>query len=296
MAININTLKVNTTNVNSFETINELLDKEDYIKEKYNEEEAERIISPIRKSFIKDMHQSVLDNAKTYSSFFTRMLEGDNQKTAKFMRENIYQALLALATAVDSFEDEKHNALHLSRISWYAGLLAKLHILEHQDEYPDYNAHTFGRDVAKAAPLHDIGKACLPKKLINSTQKYKPNALEMEILKAHVPAGAEMLNIPGKDEGKKNRINLAINIVRGHHLPEYGGGNPRPSLAGNIVKLVDVLDAGTSVRPYKPALSFDEVVERWIMSSRRVSFDPAVVQTFYRHKTEFKRLHSQLHV
>lgn len=242
------------------------------------------------------MNLSAIDNAQTYSLFFTNMLRDKNRKTAKFMRGNIYHALVTLAMTVDSFEDENHNARHLQRISWYAGLLAKLHVLEHQEEYPLYNAFIFGRDVAKVAPLHDIGKACLPKKLINSSQRYKPNSLEMEILKAHVPAGAEMLNIPGKDKGRKNRINLAINIIRGHHLPEYGGGNPRPSLAGQIVKLVDVLDAGTSARSYKPALPFDEVVERWIMSSDRVSFEPAIVQTFYQHKDKFKKLYERLHL
>ncbi len=283
-------------NSHSLQTLGELCKIEDYLRNKFNNGEAEKIVQPLRESFLNDIHSLTLDNARTHSSFFTRMLKDSDQRTAKFMRKNIYRALLALAAAVDSFEDEEHNARHLRRISAYAGLLARLHIQEHQEEYPGYNAETFGKDVAKAAPLHDIGKACLPKKLINCSQKYPPQGLEMEIMKAHVPAGVEMLNIPGKDEGKKTRIYLAINIIREHHLPEYGGGNPRPSLAGQVVKLVDVLDAGTSVRSYKPALPFGKVVEEWIMSSQRVSFDPAVVQTFYHHQEKFRRLYQRMQV
>ncbi len=284
-----------TTSQSCLETLNIIRREEEILVPLIGREQAHAWTQQQTTAFIRDMHQAALSTAQTYRSFFTRMLDDKDAETALFMRENIYQALRKLAASVDMYEEGGHTSQHLDRVEQYAGLLSFHHISRHQAAYPQYDPEQYSRDVAKVAPLHDIGKVCLPKDLIDSSQRYSSDAAEREIMKVHVECGAIMLDIPGKERGKETRINLALHVIRGHHSPEYGPGNPRPSLAAAIVKVVDVLDAGTSIRPYKAALPFDKVVDEWIMNHRGTRFDPEVADTFYTHRTEFRDLHDRLH-
>ena len=114
-----------------------------------------------------------------------------------------------------------------------------------------------GRDqlvqVGTAALLHDIGKSKVPQEVL-----FKQGPLddaEWHAMAQHPRLGANILL--EQDDIDPNAIGAAFC----HHLRGDGGGYPqaavpvRPSGTSRLVRICDVFEALTSVRPYKHALT-----------------------------------------
>ena len=84
--------------------------------------------------------------------------------------------------------------------------------------------------------------------------------------------------------------------MEGHHEKWNGTGYPGQKsgrdipLSARIVAVADVFDALTSKRPYKKKFSFDESIS-YITDERGRHFDPEIIDSFIRHKTEFFNLY-----
>jgi putative two-component system response regulator len=129
-----------------------------------------------------------------------------------------------------------------------------------------------------AARMHDIGKLAVPDSIL-----LKPGRLtdgEREIMQQHTLAGAELLaksNIP--------QMHIAEEIARHHHEWWNGKGYPHRlsgtgiPIAARITAIVDVFDALTHVRPYKPAWPVSQALHE-IRTLRGVQFDPDVTDLF----------------
>lgn len=105
---------------------------------------------------------------------------------------------------------------------------------------------------AVAGFLHDIGKVKIPKNVINKPGKL--NNLEYVIIQSHTAYSTSLLF-----ETKLPRPFMQMILY--HHENEDGSGYPRglgkdqiPVLA-KVCHIIDVFDALTSRRPYKPAKS-----------------------------------------
>ncbi|MEE4365181.1 MAG: HD domain-containing phosphohydrolase [Desulfotignum sp.] len=105
---------------------------------------------------------------------------------------------------------------------------------------------------AVAGFLHDIGKVKIPKNVINKPGKL--NNLEYVIIQSHTAYSTSLLF-----ETKLPRSFMQMILY--HHENEDGSGYPRelgkdqiPVLA-KVCHIIDVFDALTSRRPYKPAKS-----------------------------------------
>jgi putative nucleotidyltransferase with HDIG domain len=132
------------------------------------------------------------------------------------------------------------------------------------------------RDIEIAAKLHDIGK-------IESTytdilsKKSGLTAEEREIIESHVLKGVEVL------EQLSSFSEEVIASVRGHHERVDGRGYPdglegdEIPLPARIIKVCDAIDAMLSDRPYRKALSLEQVREQLIVYSGR-QFDLGVVK------------------
>lgn len=130
-----------------------------------------------------------------------------------------------------------------------------------------------------AALLHDVGKRFIPVEVLNA--KYPLDDEQKKLMHTHAYAGMDFL---------REKYSFSGYVHQGvfqHHEWYDGSGYPlgrsgeEISLFARIIKLVDVYDAMTSNRPYRPAISNGDVVE-YMMAGSGQEFDPLVLETFLR--------------
>ncbi len=132
-------------------------------------------------------------------------------------------------------------------------------------------------DVRRGALLHDIGKIGIPDSILN-----KPGPLsaeEWEVMRRH-PIYAYNLLSP------ITYLQNSLHIPLYHHEKWDGTGYPHGlkgkeiPLPARIFAVVDVWDALSSDRPYRPAWS-DQQARAYIQQQAGVHFDPHVVDSFF---------------
>lgn len=137
--------------------------------------------------------------------------------------------------------------------------------------------------IGLGAFLHDIGKTCIPNKILN-----KPGSLtteEMLQIKQHPVHGRNLLKGQAMVDPK------AVKIIYQHHERSDGSGYPeglnavQMHLFAKIVAVADVYDALVADRPYRPAYLPHQALE--ILAAESDHFDPEVLQMFYRHLTAY---------
>lgn len=172
--------------------------------------------------------------------------------------------LAALIRALDAREKEVGS--HSERVMNYARLLA-------QAAGIDQAAIS---DLAKGALLHDIGKIGISDNILLKPAKL--DDAEWEIMRQHPSVGYEILSGIRYFEG-------AAKLVLSHHERYDGTGYPHAlqgeaiPVSARIFALVDTLDAMTSYRPYRKALTYQAVREEVVKCSGK-QFDPKLVEVF----------------
>ncbi|GAB0055876.1 3'3'-cGAMP-specific phosphodiesterase 2 [Candidatus Magnetaquicoccaceae bacterium FCR-1] len=136
-----------------------------------------------------------------------------------------------------------------------------------------------------ASPMHDLGKIGIPDAILN-----KPGSLtdeEWRIMRSHTQIGHQVL---GNSDQPIIRTGAIISLQ--HHEKWDGTGYPN-GLAGEaihifarITSLIDVFDALTHKRTYKPAWSIEKAVGQ-IRKDRGTHFDPELVDLFLTHLDGF---------
>jgi HD-GYP domain-containing protein (c-di-GMP phosphodiesterase class II) len=130
--------------------------------------------------------------------------------------------------------------------------------------------------IGLASLLHDIGKARVPFEVLHSTGALTPE--ERAEMNKHTTHGAEiLLGLPKADP-------LSIATAFGHHRTLGGGGYPSclhapgDAIGTQIVKICDVYEALTAVRPYKPKMR--PVRAYRVMISMKDHFSPGLLRRF----------------
>lgn len=125
-----------------------------------------------------------------------------------------------------------------------------------------------------AAHLHDIGKMGVPENILNK----KGNLLPHEW--AHIQRHPEIgYNILSKSKG----LCTIAEIVLHHHERWDGKGYPhglktdKIPLGSRIIGVADSIDAMTTARPYREAMSWEQCREE-ILINKGMQFDPVVVE------------------
>jgi putative nucleotidyltransferase with HDIG domain len=172
--------------------------------------------------------------------------------------------LLSLANVIDLRDTATMG--HSKGVSDYAVLIAKE--LGLSDEHIEW--------IHKSGLLHDIGKIGIPDTIL-----FKPSRLtveEFEIIKQHPGRGAEIVQA-------NHSLSTLSPIIRHHHERYDGKGYPdglrdqEIPLEARILGLADAVQAMSSDRPYRKALSLPKIISE-VRENTGTQFDPRVVKAF----------------
>jgi putative two-component system response regulator len=133
------------------------------------------------------------------------------------------------------------------------------------------------RALRRAGIVHDIGKVAVPDSIL-----LKPSRLtrsEQTILRLHPVVGERIC-------ASLKSFQLVLPIIRHHHEKMDGSGYPdrlrgmQIPLAVRVLQIVDVYDALSTERPYKPALSAAAALDVMKNEVKKGWWDPEVLAAF----------------
>lgn len=131
-------------------------------------------------------------------------------------------------------------------------------------------------DFFRGATLHDIGKIGIPDSILLKPDRLTP--AEMTLMRQHTRYAFSVLS-------KVGFTGPVVDIPHYHHERWDGNGYPEGlkgeeiPLSARIFAIIDVWDALSSDRPYRPAWPEDRIIPHLQEQSGK-HFDPAVVDAF----------------
>lgn len=180
------------------------------------------------------------------------------------VQRSIYQALLGLANALEA--KDPYTRGHAERVGTWCAEVAQALGLSAPDR----------ERVAQAGLLHDIGKIGVPERVL-----LKRGALssdEWALMRRHPVIGAQIV-------APFEFLAEAGHMIRHHHERHDGSGYPdgldgaRVPLGARIIAVIDVYDALTSDRPYRPAMSREAAIAH-LAGAAGDTLDEEVVAAF----------------
>jgi response regulator RpfG family c-di-GMP phosphodiesterase len=214
-----------------------------------------------------------------YARDLRHMLEVERGQ--RELLQNAYlQTIAALASALES--KDTGTRAHSQRVQSYATTLAQA-----------IGTESLAKD--QSTPygflLHDVGKIGIPDGILQKPGPLSP--AERRRMQTHTVLGEAMLSGVAflKGEGLK--------IVRSHHERWDGRGYPdglakdEIPLGARIFAVADALDAMTSHRPYRRALSWS-AARKEIVDQRKRQFDPDVVDAFVGAEEALRQIRREL--
>ncbi len=168
----------------------------------------------------------------------------------------------SLITAIDA--KDPHTQGHSQRVSDYSVLIAQELGLD----------EALVNDIRIGSLLHDIGKIGIPDSILLKNGKL--NLAEIELMREHPRTGANILS-------QVKLLDPMRPAILEHHERLDGSGYPAKlmdkqiTLMGRIVAVADVFDAMTSNRPYRKALSVQDVLT-YLHEEAGHLFDSSCVQ------------------
>jgi ribonuclease P protein subunit RPR2 len=194
----------------------------------------------------------------------------------------------------ETFKRERERRHELRR-SYMATVRALCNAVEARDAYTGKHAErvaAYGMAIAREmdAPfaddpevefgflLHDVGKVAVPDAILWKPEPLTPE--ERTLMEKHPIVGWEILR-------EIDFLGEAKLVVRHHHERWDGTGYPdaldgdRIPLAARVFAVADVLDALTTLRPYRPPSPLGDARAE-IRDSAGSHFDPEIVEAFLR--------------
>jgi PAS domain S-box-containing protein/putative nucleotidyltransferase with HDIG domain len=176
------------------------------------------------------------------------------------LRQALEGAIRAIATTIEI--KDQYTAGHQRRVSKLSCAIAREMGLPLEQV----------EGIKVAGDIHDIGKIYVPTEILSKPGDLSP--MEFAIIKMHPQLGFDIL--------KKIEFPWPIaQIVLEHHERYDGSGYPA-GLKGEailtearIVMVADTVEAMSSHRPYRPALSFEDAIAE-VSSNRGRLYDPRV--------------------
>lgn len=230
---------------------------------------------------------------------YSAQLEREVQQRTVELEVARLEALNCLARAGEYRDDDTGE--HVLRVGRYVGIIAaglgfdpqRVELLE------------------QSAQLHDVGKIGIPDAVL-----LKPGKLDTDqrdLMRKHCKIGKSILRPMTDEEWQHVRqrlrwgplvervpespiMSLASLIAESHHERWDGKGYPlglaggEIPIEGRIAAVADVFDAVSSKRPYKDSMPWDKSLEL-IQNGSGSHFDPHVVEVFFDHLEEVRRVY-----
>jgi len=194
----------------------------------------------------------------------TKQLDGKNNE----LRTAYIQTIRALAEAIDA--KDSYTRGHSERVAVYASRIG--HQMGLRKELIER--------IYFAGLLHDVGKIGIPDAIITKPDQLTPE--EYREIQKHPEIGAKILE-------PVEFLRSIVPCVRHHHewydgcqsgYPHRLAGDQIP-LPARVIVVADTVEAMTSDRPYRKALSVDVVIAE-LRKYSGTQFDPVVVDSFLR--------------
>ncbi len=214
-----------------------------------------------------------------YARDLRHMLE--LERGQRELLQNAYlETVSALASALES--KDTGTRAHSQRVQNYACALAK-----------GVNERTITDDPSTQYGflLHDVGKIGIPDGILQKPAPLSPP--ERRRMQTHTVLGEAMLSGVAFLQGE------GLRIVRSHHERWDGRGYPDGlaktdiALGARIFAVADSLDAMTSHRPYRRALTWESARTEILGQSGR-QFDPEIVEAFQDVEPELREIRREL--
>ena len=199
--------------------------------------------------------------------------------------------VLGMASMVDSRDNSTGG--HIRRTSAVVTIFSKK-LMQNESEKRLGVTEKILSDVAKAAPMHDLGKIAVDDRVLRKKGKYTPE--EYAEMKKHPAEGAKIVRdiLTGVEDPEF--VKIAENVAHYHHEKWNGEGYPEGlsgtdiPLEARIMALADVFDALVSKRYYKDAYSYDTAFGI-IVDSLGSHFDPYLGKAFLSCRKELEELY-----
>ncbi len=261
-----------------------------FITAQNNEKEESRGLSMggvdyVSKPFTASLVQTRVNNQLELKKHRDRLddLVRERTKELYLTQEATIESMASLAEWRDP-----ETGLHIRRTQTFVKLLAEE--LAKNEKFADQLDAKSIEMLYLSAPLHDVGKVCIPDSILQ-----KPGRLteeEFEIMKGHTVRGKAVLSSTDTKLGSDSFLRTARLVAHSHHERWDGKGYPE-GLAGEdiplcarLMSVADVYDALTSRRVYKPPMSHDKA-KSIMLEGRATQFDPDVVDAFIALEDEF---------
>lgn len=230
---------------------------------------------------------SSLDRHKRKLEIEVEEKTGDLRRHNEKMIELQNNIIIAMANLIESRDGDTGE--HVKRTSRYVTMLAEA--AQQRGLYPEVLTDSYVELLAKAAPMHDIGKISVPDSILQKPGKLTPE--EFERIKSHAPEGGRIIREVMDGIEEKAYVDIAATVAEGHHEKWDGGGYPSGlkeneiPLSARIMAIADVFDALISKRCYKDAMSLDEAFGI-ISDSAGTHFDPELARIFISLRPEIE--------
>lgn len=220
-------------------------------------------------------------------------IETQRTRVSRKQLENARQVTIESMASVAETRDPETGA-HIKRTQHYVRAIARE--LRRSGHYRDALTDVFIELLFISAPLHDIGKVGVPDNIL-----LKPGRLtaeEMELMKLHAELGRRIICTTAQRIEGENFLTIAGDIAATHHEKWDGTGYPRGlrgqeiPLSGRIMAVADIYDALISRRCYKEPFPHN-VATGMMRDLRETTFDPAVLDAFFRIEAEIQDIASR---